>query len=168
MGHKESAERVKTLMKPFPGERREKLLRAHNCTLLKEPRVPEAFYLLFPSLSKKISERKTNQVSSEWNEESKQTHDKGTHIEIDSSPISDLIPARVNRWKIKEYQHIAKKIKALSNPKKESRQFKIEDLNETSQLLKGKRTSQDELWQEMMKTKEERQFQIGRLTKYFS
>jgi hypothetical protein len=89
-------------------------------------------------------------------------------MEMASHPAVDLIPHRVKRWKIKECQHIARKIKALSGQKGAGRQFKIEDLNEDSQLLNKKENSQDELWKEMIKAKEERHFQIGRITKFFS
>ncbi len=171
MNAKESADRVKTLLKQgssFQGQDKGESLRSHTCTAVKTPRVPELLYVLFPSLFKKISDRKTDAVTAQWNEGSKQANEVGSHVESSKTPGADLIPTRVKRWKIKEYQGIARRIKALSKYKPVTHSFQIEALNEKAEAAVRSDTTQDQLWQEMMKSKEERQFQIGRITKYFS
>ena len=90
------------------------------------------------------------------------------HFETHTPPGVDLIPERVKRWKIKECQGIAKKIKDLSKQKAGSDHHKIEVLDDKPEKKDRGDKIQDELWQEMMKSKEERQFQIGRITTYFS
>lgn len=172
MDAKDSADRVKSLLgeKTSFSEQEEKgaQMRTHSCKAIKTPRIPELLYLLFPSLLKKISERKTNAVTPEWNEESKHTHDFGSQVESSKIPGADLIPARVKRWKISEFEGIARKIRTMSKQRAVTRRFEIQSLDEKPQTSARQDSAQDQLWQEMMKAKEERQFQIGRITKYFS
>lgn len=134
------------------------------CNLVKIPRLPATLLRLFPQLAKKFAQRKTNQVSAEWNKESKQTHAYGCHVENPLPPGADLIPARVNRWRLRDYHAVTRKIQALGEAKEPSRKHDISLLQEEVQA----KQTEDVLWEEMLKAKEERQFQIGRITKYFS
>ena len=170
---RKSAERVKVVMvqgSNFQAQEKEKTFRIHTCTAVKTPKVPTFLHLLLPILFKKISERKASLVTSQWNEEAKQTHDVGTHTQPPpSSAGADLIPRHIKRWKVKEYQEILRKIKALSKRKDATHHFEFELITEKKEPTKEeKEKSQDQLWQDMMKSNEERHFQIGRITNYFS
>lgn len=135
--------------------------------LVKIPRLPATLLWLFPQLAKKFAQRKTSLISSEWSPESKQTHACGCHVENPLPPGADLIPARVKRWCLRDYHLIARKIQALGATKESSRKYNITVLQEEDSTAQSE-NSQEELWEEMIRVKEERQFQLGRITKYFS
>jgi len=168
MSAKSIADRVKAVLKGKVSPS-EQVPRENSfvCNLVKIPRLPATLLRLFPQLAKKLAQRKASHVSSEWNQESKQTHACGCHVENPLPPGADLIPARVKRWRLKEYHLVARKIQALGETKESSRKYDITLLQEETPTSQSQ-SSQDALWEEMIKAKEERQFQLGRITKYFS
>jgi hypothetical protein len=103
--------------------------------------------------------RKTDIVTKEWNNEVKQTSNCSSHIESDTPPGANLIPARVHRWNIKNYASIARKMQMMvKNHERElSDNISVISTSETQTAMKK---NQDDLLFDMMKRKEERQFRI--------
>ena len=113
--------------------------------------------------------RKTDVVTKEWNNEVKQTSNCSSHMESESTPGASLIPARVNRWKIKNYSSIARKMQMLVKPKEGDLTEKVSVITSSQEdQTAHENKKQDQLWRDMMKTNEERQFRIGRIINYFS
>jgi hypothetical protein len=70
---------------------------------------------------------------------------------------------------LKEYILAFKKIKShASKSQAGHRMFKNHKIKNLAEKKEEKDMSKSELWEELMKNKEERQFQIGRITKYFT
>lgn len=171
MSAKSSAERVKSFLSHREAskekEGREAPTHSHRCSLVKAPRMPLAYFFVFSAAQKQNLQKKANLVTPDWNSTSKHAHSYGSNFDNSPSPAADLIPARVHRWKLKEYQVIARKIKALGKEKPSTRKFQIEAIKD-SKTSENQKTAQDELWQEMMKNKEERHFRMGNIMKFFS
>lgn len=166
MSAKNAANRVKEALKNKASvevKESNSLLQSHQCNQVKFPRMPSALSHLFPLLAKKLKEKKARSVSLPLKKETIPHEVTDCAFEQVSLPGLDLIPARVKRWQLKEYHLIVLKIKTLSQYNKPSSKHDITLLS-NSPL----ENSQDELWEEMIKTKEERQFQLGRITRYFS
>ena len=74
--------------------------------------------------------------------------------------IQKLIPAKIHRWTIKEYQGIAKKIASLHEKDSIAESFRITISKEKEQV--------GENWEELSSQKAERQFYVSRITNMFS
>ncbi len=85
------------------------------------------------------------------------------HPESSGNPISK----RVHRWHSKKTATVLKKIGEAHEAKDRKLGEKISIVSETTpeQQLQSE---QDELWRDMMKPHEERNFQISRITNFFS
>lgn len=171
MSAKSSADRVKSFLSHREAskerEGKEVPTHSHRCSLVKAPKMPLAYFFVFSAAQKLNLQRKANLVTPDWNPTSKHAHIYGSNFDNSPSPASDLIPARVHRWRLKEYQMVARKIRALGKEKPSTRKFLIEAIPD-AKSAQNQKTTQDELWQEMMKNKEERHFRIGNITKTFS
>ncbi len=99
-------------------------------------------------------------VSNEWNSEVKQTTHLASSLDLQLVPYPSLIPTRVQLWKLKSYLYLLRALHLLSKGKDLS--------SDISVLSSDPQPSQNELWADMMKPHEERQFRIGRITNYFS
>lgn len=164
---KNGADKVKAVLKGKVSSEEHKELSdfyLHECNLVKVPRLPTTLLYLFPRLAEKIAQRKAKPVSSQWNEESKQTNAYRNSVENLTPPGADLIPTRVKRWQLRGYHTIIRKIQTLSHTTRSDHQYKTTLLQEEKPSITSQ-TSQDALWEEMIKTREERQFQIGHVTK---
>jgi hypothetical protein len=143
----------------------------HSYSPLKAPRKPAAqsYKIGYPNLTKKKEpQKKPRVVTKEWNLPSKQPHPFRTHI--DEAPKgTDLDAARVRLWKLKEHFLASRKLKGLTEQKKESSTSKRHiHLLAHSDAQKTEDQRNQEYWEEFIKNKEERQFQIGRVIKYLS
>lgn len=124
------------------------------------------------SLRPKKNPRKAGVVTKDWSQEVKHTSDFSVALEAQrfpqSSPGSDLIPHRIHRWNIKKYSEILAKMKNTIKSK-EGMKAKVSVLGseETKQTSRDHQ-KQDELWRDLIKAQEERQFQITRITNFFS
>lgn len=102
--------------------------------------------------------RKTDVVTKEWNNEVKQTSNCSSHIEPETLPGANLIPARVHRWNIKNYASIARKMQMMVKKQAKELSDNISVIS-TSENQAAKK-NQDDLLFDMMKRREERQFRI--------
>ena len=113
-------------------------------------------------------QRKTAIVSKEWNTEVQQTSSVSSQLDSQYLPGADLIPSRVHRWTIKNYATIVKKIKGQKQSKEHEMMAQVSQISspqEPQQAQEGQK--QDELWRDMMKSQEERHYQITRITTFF-
>jgi hypothetical protein len=166
MSIKNSAEKVKVAIAKHATSHSEELARSittHQCCQVKIPRMPAKLSHLFPKAVKEIAQRKTNLISSHWSSEAEHTHAYGTHVESYTLPGIDLIPERVKRWTLKEYHVVARKIRGMGKTKDMPRKFTITIFSDAGPAAKNGQ-SNDLLWEEMLKAKEERHFQIGHMT----
>ena len=88
----------------------------------------------------------------------KQTSNCSPHMESAQLPGANLIPARVHRWKIKNYASIARKMQMMvkSQEKELSDNISVISTSDTAKIEKN----QNDLLFDMMKHREERQFRI--------
>ena len=122
-----------------------------------------------PNTPVKATARQTDIVTKEWNKEVKQTSNCSSHMESEATPGASLIPARVHRWNIKNYSSILRKMQMLVKPQEGEMTEKVSVITSSQEDETAKNNKkQDELWRDMMKTNEERQFRIGRIINYFS
>ena len=82
---------------------------------------------------------------------------------------SELSPKRVIRWKLKEYQLASRRLRGLQK-EIEKETLKTHEFKPLLQPPKAKdaNAEQQKLWQDLLKAKEERQFQITRIIKYLA
>ena len=116
-----------------------------------------------PQLSSK-KKHETQQVTKEWNEEVTHTDRVSLYLPSAQSQGKDLTPKRIQRFPLKTSK-ILKKIAELQEMPQ--RKHKVSRASEANEELKKQQDS-DELWRDMIKPHEERHFQIGRITNYFS
>lgn len=106
----------------------------------------------------------TQQVTKEWSDEVSQTDRATLYLPSSKESGKDLAPKRIQRFPLKTSK-ILKKIAELQGLPR--RKHKISKSTEADEVLKKQQDS-DELWRDMIKPHEERHFQIGRLTNFFS
>ena len=76
-----------------------------------------------------------------------------------------LRPERFKRWRFEEQQLAKRKLQGIQKEASgKKRQITLMDEAQSAQ----EESDQNALWQDMIKLKEERQFQITRITKYFA
>jgi hypothetical protein len=170
MSAKDAAAKVKAVLKDKVSNEEKASaaqMQSHECNHVKVPRMPTGLPHLFPEMRKKNIQRKANPVTSEWKKEVERTHACGCHVENSASPGADLIPARVKKWQLRGHHLIVRKIKALSKTNEAPSKHSVTHIQQQSSKASSQ-DGQDALWEEMIKAKEERQFQLGRITKYFS
>ena len=113
------------------------------------------------------TQRQTEQVTKEWSKEVSHTDQVSSQVPISSEKAPGLASKRVQRFHSKKTTAVLKKMTELHESARRNIEHNVSVVAETSEqeLLEQ---SQDELWREMIKPHEERQFQIGRVTNYFS
>lgn len=119
-----------------------------------------------PQLNHHIK-RETQQVTKEWTAEVSHTDQVTSHFPPTSEAAPDLAPKRIQRFHQKKTVSLLKKMVELhaAASKKVDRKVKVVAETNAQQKLEQ---NQDELWRDMIKPHEERQFQIGRITNFFS
>ncbi len=137
-----------------------------DCSYIKPTKIPPSLEQLFPKLAKKIQQRREHRYSSNWDQKEKPISCSECLCEQPSTEKNTTL-TRVHRWRVGDYHQIAKRIQGLGKQPKSSRAYQVTLLKEEN-AQNSERDPQDALWAEMIKGKEERQFQIGRITKYFS
>lgn len=161
MKHKELLEKIQNALREAPAESH-----PHSYAQATALRVPNHVPRQAPA---KPVIRKTDIVTKEWNKEVQQTSNCSSQIDVEPSPVASLIPARVHRWSIKNYASIARQMQMHVKPKKGEMTEKVSVISSSEEQQTAKEEKkQDELWRDMMKTNEERHFNIGRITNYFS
>ena len=99
------------------------------------------------------------------------TSDSATHLfhEYPMPKRSELSSKRVIRWKLKEYQLASRRLKGLQR-QIEKETLKSHEITHIMQPPKPKddNSDQQKLWQDLLRSKEERQFQITRIIKYLA
>ena len=83
---------------------------------------------------------------------------------------SELSPDRVIRWRLKEYQLASRRLKQLQRQIEEEtpKHHAITALHQQKKQEDSTQAEQQKMWQELLKAKEERQFQITRVIKYLT
>lgn len=115
-----------------------------------------------PINSKKKHE--THQVTKEWNDEVSHTDRVSLYLASTLKTGKDLAPKRIQRLSLKTSK-ILKKIAELQELPQ--RKHKVSKTTEVNEALKKQQDS-DELWRDMIKPHEERNFQIDRIANFFS
>jgi len=130
-----------------------------QATALRVPKnLPQA--IQGPATTAKPVVRKTDIVTKEWNKEVKQTSDCSSHMESDTLPGANLIPARVHRWNIKNYASIVRKMQMLVKSQETEMSGKVSVISSTQDVEAKNDKNQNDLLFDMMKRREERQFRI--------
>lgn len=160
MKHKELLEKIQNALQEAPVES------THSYAQATALRVPALVPQQHPS--SKPAARKTDIVTKEWNKEVEQTSNYSSQLEFEPSSTAHLIPDRVHRWNIKNYASIVRKMQMHIKAKKVDMTEKVSVITSDQQKIAKEGVKQDELWRDMMKVNEERQFRIGRITNYFS
>lgn len=110
--------------------------------------------------------RHTVAVPTDWNQEVSQTMACSLHLESERASEANLVPERVKQWK--NPSAIVRKMQRSSSaaaklPKKISVVSGSEE-----QKTRQNESNQDELWRDLMKNQEERQFRLDRITNFFT
>jgi|GEM_PF-5026662 hypothetical protein len=158
MSIQKSAEKVKAAVaKTSKSVTTTSSVSTHQCSQVKIPRLPCKLIHSFPKTLKVTVQRKASAVSEDWSLEARHTHAYGAHVEPVTHPGADLIPERVKRWTLKEYYVVARKIQSMEKQAPASRKFEFT-------ILFKKETPNNGSWEEMLTSKEERHFRLGRIT----
>lgn len=93
------------------------------------------------------------------------------HVSSHFSPpiykACNLLDRKVQRFHLKKLETLLQKLVEMeSNPARKV--AKKVSINQDKDLQQTSSNSQDELWRDMMRPHEERHYQIGRITNYFS
>lgn len=161
MKHKELLEKIQNALQEAPTES------THSYAQATAMRVPTLVPKQQPS--SKPAVRKTDIVTKEWNKEVEQTSNYSCQMEFEPSSAAHLIPDRVHRWNIKNYASIVRKMQMHVKTKKVEMTEKVSVISSSEEQKVAKEgEKQNELWRDMMKVNEERQFRIGRIINYFS
>lgn len=110
-------------------------------------------------------QRETKQVTKEWTTEVSHTDTLSPQLTTAPKKSADLAPKRIQRLHIKKMSTLLRKMAELHETSRKKVSQKVSVVDESQKKLEHK---QDELWRDMMKPHEERQYQIGRITNYFS
>ncbi len=114
-----------------------------------------------------VTQRQTEQVTKEWSKEVTHTDHVSSQVAISSEKAPKIASKRVQRFHSKKTTAVLKKMAELHESARRNIEHNVSVVGETDEQEKLEQ-SQDELWREMIKPHEERQFQIGRITNYFS
>ncbi len=112
-------------------------------------------------------QRQTEQVTKEWSAEVSHTDQVSSQVSTSSGKAPKLASKRVQRFHSKKTSAVLKKMAELHDSASKNMEHSVSIVAETSEQ-KMLEKSHDELWLDMIKPHEERQFQIGRITNYFS
>lgn len=138
---------------------------ALECSYFKLPKIPPSLEILFPKLAKKIQERQKKRCITLWKQQEKEVPQErfSTFVSLDNVPLL----SRIQRWRAGDYLNFARHIQKHGKQKDPVHTHHITWLHEMGTESSSK-DSQDALWEEMIKGKEERQYRIGDVTNYFS
>ena len=112
-------------------------------------------------------QRQTQQVTKEWSAEVSHTSQVSSQVNASSDKAPKLASKRVQRFHSKKTSAVLKKMAELHDSASKNMERSVSIVDETNEQ-KMLEKSHDELWLDMIKPHEERQFQIGRITNYFS
>jgi hypothetical protein len=171
----ESAERVERLLSKC------KLLFLYTFLLKSEDslnRLQQCNLMKFPKMSVKMNGLDFRQPRSTGQKKDLKTTYQQAGLETSRSflldrPLpmrSELSPQRVMRWKLKEYQLAYRRLKNLKKQieLETLKPHQITQLNQSKQSKEKKQDESKELWKELVKTSEERHFQVNRIIKYLT
>ncbi len=154
------ASRVKDFFQRKPSkESGEEIAMTQKVSPLRPARLPNEIPYVIPKIVQKLRERRAKMLSRE--------SQKPLPLPKEPEGNQEMIPAKIYRWKLQEHHYVVQKIQEISKYQPSSRQYKIDKLADLSEDNQAS-SSQSELWEEALKSKEERHFQIGRITNYFS
>ena len=122
---------------------------------LRPARLPNEIPYVIPKIIQQLRERRAKML----------TRESQKPLPLPKDP--EIIPSKIHRWRLQEHHHVVRKIQEISKYQPSSRHYKIamiSDLSEDGNI----RNPQSELWEEALKSKEERHFQLGRITNFFS
>lgn len=135
------------------------LLRSHHCNLVKMPRVPKVHQLALLGYEMTKEKKKIQGVS--WDKEN-------ISVQMPFSTTSsagELKSERFQRYKLKEHVLASKRLKNLKKEQKqEMGQHQISLLSQSSANSKDKPREID-YWEDFLRKKEERHFNLTRITK---
>ncbi len=117
-----------------------------------------------PQLNNHI-ERQTKQITKEWTSEVSHTDTLSSQFTAAPKKSTELAPKRIQRLHSKKMSTLLRKMAELHESSRKKVTQKVSVMEEPEKKLEQK---QDELWRDMMKPHEERHYQIGRMTNYFS
>lgn len=112
-------------------------------------------------------QRATQHVTKEWTPEVAHTHEISSHFSSTTKSAGSLKIKQVRSFPFKKAKEILQKIKEMHTKESCKVGKRISIIHETTAQQK-EQSDQNELWKEMIKTHEERHFQIGRITNFFS
>ncbi|MBS0615598.1 MAG: hypothetical protein JSR58_03480 [Verrucomicrobia bacterium] len=122
---------------------------------IRQARLPNEIPVVIPKIVKQLQDRRAKMLS------------RQSQKPIPIPKDEEIIPSKIHRWKLKDPNNVVRKIKEISQHQPSSRQYKIDKILELENESEQSRTN-SELWEEALKSKEERHFQLGRITNFFS
>lgn len=122
---------------------------------LRPARLPNEIPYVIPKIVQQLKERRAKMLS------------RQSQKPLPLPKEQEVIPSKIHRWKLKEPQDIVRKIQEIAQYQPSVRQYKIEKIIELEHEVEAGKSDTD-LWEDALKAKGERHFQIGRITNFFS
>lgn len=144
----------------------ETALSKHCCKEIKTKRLPSGLCRNFPQIRQNTATHQASRIEFDWSLEAEHAHAIG-QFDLPDFLVKCGIPEKIHRWNIRDYESIARKIRSLEKTKSSGRKYHFSILFEKTDSEAPTR-SDEALWQEWASSKTDRQFQIGRITNYFS
>jgi len=107
------------------------------------------------------------QVTREWNEEATHTDRAASYLPTEEARAKSLAPKRIQRFQQRKAAMLLKKLVEMQQSARQKLGRKVLAQHEEDPEKKLD-LQREELWRDMLKPHEERQFQIGRITNYFT
>ena len=117
-----------------------------------------------PQTDSKKRHNTTQLVTKEWKPEVAHTTEVSSHLSTQPETPHDLPPKKIQRFHLKKTKDILQKMKELHEKAKGMGAFVVKNPKNKAKL----EADQDEEWRDLMKSREERHFHIGRITNYFT
>lgn len=161
MGNQHITETAKSLLEKSEKQAREP---KNSSPLKSQLRIPTQRPTVHQPLRK---QRATQHVTKEWTPEVTHTHEISSNFSSTSKNAGSLKTKQIRPFFLKKAKEILQKIKERHTEESCKVGKRISIIHETTAQQK-EQSDQNELWKEMIKTHEERHFQIGRITNFFS
>lgn len=174
----QAAERIQPLFSKKEAQedasKKKSSLRSHKCNAMKFPST--ALYGMGQEkIKKRVPQKKTissfqvRPVTSSWNALSLHAHDCcSKNQKYISQEHKRLSSDRVMRWQLKEHLLAARKLKGIKKPSYEQHKVHEITLMTTQPSSNKEGAEQQEIWNEYLRFKQERELHMPRIIKYLS
>lgn len=150
------ANRVKDFFQRKPAvQSREESVMTKTISPMKSPRLPNEIPYVLPKIVQQLRERRAKMLS------------RQSQKPLPMPKEQEIIPSKIHRWKLRDPHDILHKIQEISQTRPSARHYKIDKILDLEQEREREKMGSD-LWEEALKSKEERHFRMDRITNFFS